>query len=244
MNIWFKVRVGLFALVLLSVPASAERLTGIGLFGAFAGGTSDLSYWNTRGGDIWFNLYLKDGGSWVNSGDSSASIDIPLSRGVYTYELFAQVGITAKSYVGLNLFFDGNGDDPLISGLIATDTFSPIGLNVIPNSSLLTPNLPGDAIAAGAGTLQFFTNGLNYQLSAFSLYKPNSAPAPGDSISPAVGNYVRPYNNTPDILGSKDYHGYFTLLVTPEPSPGLLAGLGLGLLALAARFRRRRSSNA
>ncbi|MCX6620989.1 MAG: hypothetical protein NTY38_07890, partial [Acidobacteria bacterium] len=178
----FKLLAAFAGLLVLSSPAAAAKFTGAGIFASDSGGSTNLLYWNTRGGDLSFNLYLKQGGGWLNSGNGAgASINIPLGLGSRTYLIFGQTGLAAQTYVGMNLFFEGDDDTPLISGLMATNTYSPLGLNVIPNSSGSTRTLRGNALVAGANTLEFTAVGLTVELAAFSWYTPASAPAAGDT---------------------------------------------------------------
>lgn len=230
----------LACLSICAVPAAAARLTGVGIFGSNSSGDLDLIYWNTKGSDVAFNLYLKQGATWINSGNGSgASIDIPLSLGTYTYAIYGQNVVVNEGHVGINLFFDGNNGTPLISGLLSTNTYSATGANLVANSSSLTPALSAILPVAGANTLQFTQTGLIYKLSAISWYTPNTAPLAGDTQSAAVGNYVAAFSNSPDFLSAKDYRGYFTLMVVPEPSTWVSMAAGLGMLVVAVRRRRK-----
>jgi len=72
-------------MILVSVTALAAdavpSLTGANVFGTDADGNFISQHWNTWGGDSQWNLYLRDGDSWVNSGNSTPLIDVPMYAG-------------------------------------------------------------------------------------------------------------------------------------------------------------------
>ena len=112
--------VTLATLLLAGVAAAQPTLTGMAKFstdgsGSAAGG----NVWNTLGADggIW-NLYVipgPPGGAFVNAGDGpGTSISMPLAVGTNTFTLHAEYS-GPFTYMGLNLFFDGDNANPRIS---------------------------------------------------------------------------------------------------------------------------------
>jgi hypothetical protein len=201
---------------------SAATLTGATLFASNSQGLTNLEVWNTVGGDLIFNLYLREGATAINTGNGAgASINIPLFvPGTYTFNYRAQPALQSPSHFGLNLFFGGNGNDPGISAVVGSNSSS-----FAANSSLFTHRLDGLPLAPGAGTLLYAEGGHRITLTALSHER-------------AGGNTVGGFSSTPGIVGGNDFRGSFTLQVeTPEPSTYLM--LGMGLAGLAALRRRR-----
>jgi hypothetical protein len=200
---------------------SAATLTGATLFASNSQGLTNLEVWNTQGGDLIFNLYLRDGATALNSGNGAgASINIPLVPGSYTFTYRAQPALQSPSHFGLNLFFGGDGNIPGISAVVNAN-----GSTFAANSAVLTHRLDGLPIVPGAGTLQYIEGDYRVTLTALSHER-------------AGGNTVGGYSSTPGIVSGNDYRGSFTLQVeTPEPGTYLM--LGMGLLGLAVLRRRR-----
>jgi hypothetical protein len=234
---------GALIAVAVSGSASAASITGAVLFGADgSGGTSNVAnVWNTTGGDMPFNLYVKSGSNWVNAGNGgSASLNIPLSPGEYTVGIFGDPGLFPQSYAGLNVFFDGSNSAPGISVFIPENSFSSTGGNLTPDSNVHTRGLAAYTFDQGAGTLLFSDGDLSVKLTGFSWYDPNVRPNPNDKITASIGDYVSGYDNHPDFF--TDYRGYVTISVA-APEPASLGMIGAGLIALGAarRLSRRRS---
>ena len=201
---------------------SATTLTGATLFASNSQGLTNLEVWNTQGGDLIFNLYLRDGTTALNTGNgANASINIPLTiPGTFTFNYRAQPGVQTPTHFGLNLFFGGDGNTPGISAVVNAN-----GSTFAANSSILTHRLDGLPITPGAGTLQYVDGDFRVTLTALSHER-------------AGGNTVGGYTSTPGIVGGNDYRGSFTLQVeTPEPGTYLMLGMGLAGLAVLRRRR-------
>src|SRR2546430_7233115 len=156
------------ALLLVAAEVgNATTLSGVIEFSTDATGAADNSQlWNTLGGDVFFNLYVKSGdvrtggGAFLNSGNAgSASISITLALGANTFTIFGEQ-ITDPLNFGLNFFFNGNNATPGISVKAPEDTVGPPTPPpaFLPNSSPSTLKLDGSPVA-GAGTL-IFVDGL------------------------------------------------------------------------------------
>lgn len=201
---------------------SAATLTGATLFASNSQGLTNLEVWNTVGGDLIFNLYLREGATALNSGNGAgASINIPLlAPGFYTFNFRAQPGLQTPTHFGMNLFFAGNGITPGISAVVAANSS-----NFTANSAILTNRLDGLPLTPGAGTLIYTENDYRVTLTALSQER-------------AGGNTVGGFSSTPGVISGNDFRGSFTLQVeTPEPSTYLMFGMGLSGLAI---WRRRR----
>ena len=219
---------------LAGVPASAQSLTGAMLFSTNStGAASGGSFWNTRSGDFAFNLWLQQGGTFVNGpSDAQAGISVPLTPGVYTYSLYGEPG-ASTGFDGINLFFD-NAAAPSLSA------FGPTQTGATPSTfdddgspqtlALDTTSTPG------AGALSFQQGGNTVTLTDFTW------------AVPTVFNtdQVSAFTATPS--GADDFVGSLTLNVTgpaaavPEPSPCALLAIGLLPVGLTLRARKRRQA--
>ena len=225
----------LWAMGTAYLPAAPINITGASMYGTNnLGAIPALGYvWNTTGGDLQLNLYIQDSdGNWLNSGNGAGtSISIGLDAGTYTFYLFGSPGLTLQNYAGLSLFFDSS-TTPGVSGYNSENSFGPLSVE----SSATTGALTGISRIPGAGTVTFNEyNGYSLTLVSFELYRPGI----GGPDLPPIGNYVRDYNNVPDLLNINDYRGEFTVLVL-APEPGTL-GL-VGLAAAGLLWRRRKSA--
>jgi hypothetical protein len=164
-------RPSLALLLLLMVPLSAypqTTLTGAIQFSTNSiGAFYDGQIWDTLGGDYWWDLWLArnpDATSPVNGpSDAQAGIAIPLESGnAYKYYIFSEPSGTF-SFVGLNLFFDGNNSAPGISVFSAVN--SP---NFAPSAST-SLTLQGTS-AAGAGSASYSSGGVVVVLNGFDWY--------------------------------------------------------------------------
>ena len=214
-------------------PAQSATLTGMVAFSANSAGRVVLGpIYNTIGGDIVPNLYVgagSPGGSFLNSGNgASTGLSLALTPGTHTFTLYGDKLPFVPSYVGLNLFFDGQTIPgisvfaPIKSTSFAADGNSrtPRLTSVPPLTGLLTP---------GAGTLTYD----DVTLTAFSFKSPHASHVDRVSLF---------------SLGADcddDFKGTLTLNVAPVapvPVPAALplmaSALGLpGFVAL----RKRRS---
>jgi hypothetical protein len=208
-------------LLALSAGLPAATITGATLFSATSGGNTLLlpEIWNTQGGDLIFNLYLRQGGTAINTGNgANASVNISLATpGTYVFGFRAQPGLLDPNQFGLNLFFNGNSSTPGISALVTAG-----GSTFGPNGATFTHQLDG-SLVSGANSLVFVDGPMSITMTALSQAR-------------AGGNTVGAYTSTPGLIGGNDYTGSFTLVVTPEPSSYLLFGAGMAGLAM---WRRR-----
>ena len=204
-------------LLLLMVPLSAypqTTLTGAIQFSTNSiGAFYDGQIWNTLGGDYWWDLWLArnpDATSPVNGpSDAQAGIAIPLESGnAYKYYIFSEPSGTF-SFVGLNLFFDGNNSAPGISvfGAVNSPNFAP--------SASTSLTLQGTSVA-GAGSASYSSGGVVVVLSGFDWN--TAATPPGDvcqglAFTPLPGDVA-------------DFFGSFTLQVWPAAALSLSQASG------------------
>jgi len=225
--LWF----GATALLMFQALAGATTLTGLVNFSADAAGNfSGGQVWNTLGGDAPFNLYVDNGGGFINHGNAAlASINLALVPGVQTFAIWGQPG-APNLFEGLNLFFNGANGTP---GISAKNNTNSSGAGVTPNSGS-TLTLAAAAVA-GANTLVFVDGTTTVTLTAYSWNTPGQNTV----------DRVQGYDDTPG--GGADFVGSFTLNVVnaavPEPATALLLIPALGALALlkkrsAAGFSR------
>lgn len=209
-------------LLALSTGLPAATITGATLFSATSGGNTTAEVWNTLGGDLIFNLYLRDGGTAINTGNgASASVNISLATpGTYVFGFRAQPALQNPNHFGLNLFFNGDNSTPGISAVMTAG-----GSSFGPNGAPLTHRLDG-GLVSGANSLVFVDGPMSITLTALSQARTG-------------GNTVGGYSSTPGIISGNDYTGSFTLVVTPEPSSYLLFGAGLAGLAMWRRRSKR-----
>jgi hypothetical protein len=158
-------------------------------------GNATPSYWNTLPGDVFFNLYLKDGGGFINNGEGAGT------PGSYTFHVFADPGAGAN--FGLNLFFNSDANTPGISVFGPADTSS-----FWPNAGIAR-RLDG-TLTPGANTDTFVDGSTTVVLVGFNI------------ASPVAVDQVSPFDNIPN--GVADYTDSFSLRVTgpsastPEPA--------------------------
>ena len=227
---------GLFLIALLAGGAhAAPILSGLVNFSTDSTGATSGGYvWNTLGGDIFFNLYLRadtQAGTALNSGNAAGvALNQALVEGDNTFVLIGQPGPAGPAFFGLNIFLDGLAL-PALSAFSAVD-----GGSIAANSSTTTRNLDGGNVA-GAGTLSVNSGGFLTTVTSYLWYAPANVPTSGPFSGPA--DLVQAFNNVPG--NGNDWIGVLTLNVQstgviPEPSTMLLLGgalLGLGLLRRA-----------
>lgn len=233
-------KAGLLAALALifSVEASADilRLTGASVYDITANGQYIGHGWDTTGGNGAYNLYLMtgadDANGFINSGDGAATSinrDLP-QNDTYNFYFRSDGGgfDWPTANVGLNLFFNGNVDQPGISAFVAFNTAQP-NLRAFDNGGLGITNLN---VVPSANSLSFTSGSTRINLTNFFLndYRnPTAVVIPRD----LVGGLDNRAN------GVSDYSGTITLQVlsVPEPESWAMMGLGLALLAFAAKRR-------
>src|ERR1035437_10003306 len=150
-------------LVLAGTQAQAATLTGMVLFQADSAGSVGRDLWNTTPDGAW-NVYLRSGGSWLNSGNgTTTSPNFALGPGTTTIQYYAFPADLGE-WSGINLFFDGQ-EAPSITVLfsLGAGTFGP-------NLADLTPGLlyPG-TVSNTAKSASFTASGQTITLTGASL---------------------------------------------------------------------------
>ena len=219
------------------VHAASLNLTGLAEFAADSnGGGSGQTFWNTLGGDSYFDLYVTGantgiGGAYLNSGDGAATaINSPLGSGTYQFFIFGEPGADNGEF-GLNLYFDG-GTSPGISVFAAANLSATGPVPLFAADTSAATRLLDGSTGPGAGTLTYSDGSSNVTLTAYQF------------SDPTVNNLdrVNAFAATPS--GANDFIGSFTLQVraVPEPKASLLVGCGgLALLGGWLRCRHRRA---
>jgi hypothetical protein len=216
---------GLMALAAQPHAASAQTLSGISLFSTTSTGAFTADIWNTLGGDPYYNLWVS--GSGANGAtDATASISTALTvPGVYIFTIEGQPG-TNSAFNGMNLFFNGNNNTPLIS------VFAPLATTAVTPAfaadGQATRTLAGASVA-GANTL---TTSLGNTVTLTNFRWESSTFSNLDTVSG--------FTRTPG--SGSDNRGTFTLTVTaatPEPSAlALVAAAGLPAFGMVVRRRK------
>ena len=179
-------------------------LTGVTIYRANADGSgANGSFWNTRGGDFPYNVYLFTGSVaspvFLTGGDTDFTLNpnLPLSLGVHVLQF---AGDSAPGgLLGLNLYFDNNSTNR-ITAFVPADGSS--RFQVVPRS-ITTYGQNGSQ--ASSGTLSYHARIGDYSVILSDFH----------TTVPAV-NVVSPYASTPN--GSSDTAGSFTLTVLPPTS--------------------------
>ena len=197
-------------LIASGLAASAHAkliLTGVTIYGATdSRGTfnGSYNYWDTRGGNQGFNVYLFTGSmkspNFLNTGDTDETLDpeVELSPGTNTIQFAVdfQDSDPGAPYLGINLYFNEDGVTNRISA-------------VVPNGGSYNFSVVGKTVSTygqygrtpGSGTLSYTAGGFTATLSAFWA-------------ASATPKLVSGTDNTPGP--DKNYIGSFALTVTPE----------------------------
>lgn len=219
------------ALAFPIVAPAQVSLSGANLTNPAADGSFTGTYWNTQGGDSWYNLYLASSATPVaadffNRGNSSAaSIDLALTPGDHIFYLFAQPGSLGNW--AMNLFFNAVQEPGIsVTGALGSSAFAA-------NSAANTCNVAHSNCALpGSGSLSYSHNGSTVTLTQIEWNR-----AAADRVaaySDAAGGGI-------DFAGSMTLHvaGPATS-VTPEPATMALLGTGLiGMIGIRRRQRRK-----
>ena len=195
-------------------------------FGTDASGNASAEAYSTGSGG--FILGIKQGSTLLNAGNGS--INIPLSVGVNTFDLFGEGDFDVANY-GLNLFFNGANNAPGIS------VFAPEGTTTTPHPAFAANSAPitygASLVIPGSGTLTTNVGGLNVTLTDYYWQAANV------QNLDQVGQFTVGANTVPDFTGR------ITLTVTNTPEPGSLALVAslftVGGLAWKRRKRLRAS---
>ena len=230
-----------------AVPAFAQlTLSGMTMWessaiGAWGGVGSN--YYNTRGSEFdsgsVSNVYLFTGSTTtpvlLNSGDSDALLNPNYSLstpGSYTL-WFVGNGHQTDTYIGLNLYFDGNLNTDRISAVVPKDeshSFSFISGTTTTFGETVSTG-PG---VLGTGTLSYSNNGLVITLTDFSVLTSALSPDMVSAYSWGTGG---------SLAATNDTVGYMTLTVSAIPESSTYAALfGLGALGFAVYRRGRRQT--
>lgn len=215
----------------LSITEEAEAtviLQGLSVFATDAqGGIYETSQWNTLGGDLIYNAWVRHNGSWKNGPmDADAAIQITLTPGEHHFEVWCEQTILRQHY-GINLFFGSTRNiwaAPDISAYseLWTGSNAPATLP----TSADTRTLAGTT-TPGSGSTSWIDAASGMQITITDWQFGGDHPLYRD----AVGSYNRAKSNR------SDYVGRFTLTVSEIPAPGAAM---LASIALAGGARRRR----
>ena len=217
--------------LLAVVPARPASLTGFYFYGTTATGANlpGTARWNTLGFEMTTpNLYVNQGSTQITTGNgANERLNVPLSPGTYDFTWCAQpfaVGLNA--FFGVDLYFNGNDGQPLITALV-------------PIKSLITPvanpnptfALDGVTAAASANTISITLDNLLIRL----VY----ANVPNDLLG--TMDRVSLFNDVPDgqpDCGPDGIGLRISVTALPEPATGAMMISAFGCLVL--RFRRAR----
>ena len=225
--------VGYFAT--LVVPALAQiTLSGASMWQADATGANNgvTGYGNTLGSDGdssgVFNVYMFTGStgspSFLTSGSTNASLNPNLSLPVGTHVISFALQNAAPSFVGINLYFDGNLASNRISAFVPYDGTN--NFSVISAASTTIAEGAYGALQAGSGSLSWTAGGRLVTVTDMNA---------GPSTIDLVGSFTSPANGSADIVAT------MTLTVTAVPEPASSAVVS-GLAAVLAALVYRRAS--
>lgn len=205
-------RAWLLLFLALSIAAGAHAkltLTGVTIYGATDSRGSfngAYDYWDTRGGNQGFNVYLFTGSpkspDFLNSGDTDETLDpeVALSPGTNTIQFAVDIQDIdpGTPFLGINLYFNEDGVTNRISA-------------VVPNGGSCNFSVVGQTISTygqygptpGAGTLSYTAGGLTATLSGFCSSSAKPKLVSGTDATPSSDQ---------NLIGS------FTLTVTKATS--------------------------
>jgi hypothetical protein len=183
-------------------------LTGVTIYGATDPGgnfNGAYDYWDTRGGNDGFNVYLFTGSTnspnFLNVGDTDETLDpdVNLTPGTHTIQFAVdfQDSDPATPYLGINLYFDEDDVTNRISAVVPNGGSG--------NFSVVSPGVStyGEyGRTPGSGTLSFTAEGFTATLSSFCTFS-------------ATPKLVSGTDNTPG--SDQDFIGSFTLTITQAP---------------------------
>ena len=217
---------GVFTLGVAGKSEAAVTLSGASIVWAADSTTNPSSFADTLGGNGTWNLYVRPaGGSFVNSGDDSATaVSLDLAPGNHDLEIWVHheswgdnAVVNPGSY--LNLFV-GDRSEPAISARLSAGndgTLAPLTTSQVAQ----VPNVSDGSLVAPAGTLHWESGPESVTLNTMRIS--------------VADDTVSAFSAVPTEV-HKDTVIAVNLTVVPEPSTGLLALLGASVLA----FRRRR----
>lgn len=181
------------------LPARAEmNLSGLTIYASTAKGTAKGgSYWNTRGDDIVYNVYLFTGSAaspkFLNEGDTAKSLDPKFRLKPGTHVICFAGESAPEGPLGINLYFNGDLSHNRITAVATGDGSG--NFSVVP-ASLGTVGQDGPVLSSGS--LTFTADGLTVTLTDFQV---------SSSHPDLVGQSATGPSEREDITGS------FTLVV-------------------------------
>jgi hypothetical protein len=225
------IRSALFAGAAAFLCASGTSQAAINFVGVTIPWKSDSdSTADSIGGNADWNVYIRpEGGSFLNDGDGDATrFSVPLDVGTHTFEIFVQ----HQSWVDdsppspgsyINLFF-GNRTTPDISAQLAGGNFGALAPLTAADIALVANDEDGSLVSPAGQLLHVsVADGLMVELVGLEME--------------IIDDTVSAYSAFPSGFEQDSLFRITLAVAIPEPSTGLLLGLGLGGLVFLRRRR-------
>jgi uncharacterized protein (TIGR03437 family) len=201
-------RLAVLAAACAAAAHAGTSLSGIKIFSTDATGRDQgigSQVWTTQPGGGPSKLWVVRGNlddPFVNGPSSTASaIDIPLTNGTQTFNIYAAPG-EERPYFGMNLFFNGVGATPRISVYAPPRGSAGQPAPAFQPDGSMTQVLAASTLVAGSRSVTFQDGAVTVKLTAYSF------------CMPGVFTRDRAGRQVTGADGTMDFIGQFTLEVT------------------------------